>query len=66
MKRILLTDVKPAKRVTVAGPAAGLAEDREAEAALRAIREKVDAIGANLDRSVAALNRLEAKLGEVV
>ena len=62
MKRILLTDVKPAKRVTVAGPA----EDREAEAALRAIREKVDAIGANLDRSVAALNRLEAKLGEVV
>lgn len=62
MKRILLTDVKPVKRVVVSG----LTEDREAEAALRAIREKIDAIGSNLDRGVAALNRLEAKLGEVV
>jgi len=61
MKRILLSDVKPAKRITVSGQA-----DREAEAALRAIREKVNAIGSNLDRSVAALNRLEAKLEEVV
>ncbi len=62
MKRILLNDAKPAKRVAVSR----LTEDREAEAALRAIREKVDAIGSNLDRSIAALNRLEAKLGEVV
>ena len=62
MKRILLTDAKPAKRVAVSS----LTEDRETEAALRAIREKVDAIGSNLDRGVAALNRLEAKLGEVV
>lgn len=57
MKRILLTDVKPAKRITVSG-----ADDRDAEAALRAIREKIDAIGSNLDRGVAVLNRLEAKL----
>ena len=60
MKRILLTDAKPAKRVAVSGPT------EDPEAALRAIREKIDAIGSNLDRGVAALNRLEAKLGEVV
>jgi hypothetical protein len=61
MKRILLTDAKPAKRITVSGQP----EDRDAEAALRAIREKVDAIGSNLDRSVAALDRLERKLGDI-
>jgi len=63
MKRILLTDVKPAKRITVSGRA----EDRDAheeETALRAIREKIDAIGSNLDRGVSTLSRLEAKLGE--
>ena len=53
MKRILLTDVKPAKRVTIS---------HEEETALRAIREKIDEIGSNLDRSVATLSRLEAKL----
>lgn len=63
MKRIVLTDIKPGKTVTVETESR---DARDAEAALRAIREKIDAIGSNLDRSVAVLSRLEAKLGEAL
>lgn len=66
-KSILMNDIKPGKTIVVrSGDAgnAGNARDTDAEAALRAIRAKIEAIGSHLDRSAATLGRLEAKLGE--
>ncbi|HEX3128361.1 MAG TPA: hypothetical protein VH394_13610 [Thermoanaerobaculia bacterium] len=61
-RKVLLTDPKPGKTIVVRSEAV---DTPEVETALRAIREKVDSIGSHLDRSVAVLARLEAKLGEV-
>ena len=62
-RKILLTDPKPSKTIVVRSEDVD-ALTPEAETALQAIREKVDSIGSRLDRSVAVLGRLEAKLGE--
>lgn len=66
VKKILLTDPRPGKTIILRSEEAEAAspEVPEVETALRAIREKIDAIGSHLDRSVAVLARLEAKLGE--
>jgi hypothetical protein len=39
-------------------------EGQEAKAALRAIQEKINSINFNVDRSVALVERLQAKLGQ--
>lgn len=62
MRKVLLTDPKPGKTIVVRSE---VVDTPEVQAALRAIREKVDSIGSHLDRSVDVLGRLEAKLGEV-
>jgi len=41
-----------------------LSERREVEKVLRAINRTIQTIGSNLDCSVAALQRLEVKLGD--
>ncbi len=65
-KKVLLTDPRPGKTIVIrsADVADIEAASPEVETALRAIREKIDSIGSHLDRSVAVLARLEAKLGE--
>jgi hypothetical protein len=65
-RKVLLTDLKPGKTIVVRSAAVdAVAPDPEVTGVtLRAIREKVDSIGSRLDRSVAVLARLEAKLGE--
>lgn len=61
-KSILLNDFKPGKTIVVRSGELEVGPD--VEIALRAIREKIDAIGSHLDRSAAVLGRLETKLGE--
>lgn len=67
-KKVLLIDPKPGKTIIVrSADVEGVeAVAPEVEIALRAIREKIDSVGSRLDRSVAVLGRLEAKLGEVL